>query len=343
MSDPLLYDWGELFSGFDFPGEALKFFHAVDHTIAAKPMVVADDILYCIYSELNCKAHFDATERSAFSFISSLSHLFTMDDKAFYKTRNAAVQYFSVVLETSKTERTAFANIIANAFAKDTMDCLVILFRHEDMCMLSFSKKKYGRMTLFSDWFSEDNVLEVIRKIDIANLSLKNSDEFIRDFIHIAARPYYIRPISRDYAHAEWGNQRLYVDGDEVYTVGKSDFIDEMMYAHINEYGDDYIGEYSSSDYQVDTIDISDYDFDLLELELDQMMASGELGFEGEDYADEDTEDTVDGYKHIYAEEIPLEIMDDPIALLKWLSENERIKEYDEDDIESLDTSFSDG
>ena len=195
MSDPLLYDWGELFGGFDFPGEALKFFYVVGHTIAVKPLIVAEDILYCIYSELNYKAYFDATERLAFSCISSLSHLFTMNDKAFYKTRNTTVQYLSVVLNTSKVERTAFANIIANAFVKGTTDCLIILFRHDNMCMLSFSKKKYGKLTLFSDWFSEAGVMEVMRKIDIANLSPQNSDEFIRDLIYMAAH-YRIQNLS---------------------------------------------------------------------------------------------------------------------------------------------------
>ena len=338
MSDPLLYNWDELFNGFDFPGEALKFFHAVGHTIAVRPVIVADDILYCIYSELNYKAHFDDAERSAFSCISSLSHLFTIDDEVFCKTRNA-VQYLSVVLKTAMKERTIFADIVATAFAKSTADCLVILFRHDDMCMLSFSRKKYGSMTLFSDWFGEADVTEIIQKVDIANLSLQSSDEFICDLIYIAARSYYTRPISRDYAHAEWSNQRLYVEGNEVYTVEKNDFINELMYAHISEYGDDYIGEYNCTDYQVDAIGINEYDFDLLELELDEMIANGDLEFEDEDYTDEDIENVVDSSEHIFAEEIPLEIMDNPIALLKWLSDNEQKKQFDKDAIDFMTDS----
>ena len=234
------------------------------------------------------------------------------------------------------------ANIIANAFAKSVSGYSVILFRHEDKCMLSFSKKLKASVTIFSDWFGEASVMDIMRRLDISNLSLQNSDEFIHDLIYMAARAYFTKPISRDYAHAEWGNQRLYVDGDEVYTVGKNEFINELMYAHINEYGDDYIGEYNLDDYQIDTIDSGDYDFDLLELELDKMIASGSLEFEDEDYSDKDCEEIIDEYERMYADEIPPEIMDNPVLLLKWISDREQERADNEEYTKDSDIDFVD-
>lgn len=343
MSDPLLYNWDELFNGSDFPGKAMGFFHAVGHTIAETPLIVADDVLRCIYSDLKFKAYYDGAERSAFACISSLSHLFTMDDEAFYKTRNATVQYYSVCVNTLLIERTVIANIIANAFAKSSSGYCVILFRHEEQCMLSFSKKLKSSVTIFSDWFGEANVIDIMRRLDIANLSLQSSDEYIRDLVYFAARRYYTNPISRDYAHAEWANQKLFSDfGDMLVTADPKEFMDELMYSHINDYGDDYVGELDLGDYQTDTIEGSDYDFDLLELEIDEMIASEGLEFENDEYSDEDIEGVIDEYERIYADEIPPEIMDDPVLLLKWLSERERERAENGEGTEDSDIDSSD-
>jgi len=338
MNDPLLYDCDELFRSSDFPGKAMEFFHAAGHTIAEKPLIVADDVLRCIYSELEFKAYYDSAERSAFVCISSLSHLFTMDDEAFNKTKNAPVQYFSVCLNTLLFERTAIANIIANAFAKSITGYCVILFRHEEICMLSFSKKFKSSVTIFSDWFSEASVVDIMRRIDIANLTLHSSDEYIMDLVYIAARQYYTSPISRDYAYAEWANLKLFSDlGDMLAIVDQKEFMDDLMYSHINNYGDDYVGEFDFSDYQADIIESSDYDFDLLELEIDEMIATGGLEFKDDEDTDDELEEVIDEYERIYADEIPLEIIEDPVLLLKWLGERERERADVEENIENSD------
>lgn len=90
MDESLFYNGSGLFSGVDFPREALGFFRAAGHTTASTPRIVADDILYCIYSELKFTAFFDRNERSAFLCINSLSHLFTLQDDVFYDPMYAA-------------------------------------------------------------------------------------------------------------------------------------------------------------------------------------------------------------------------------------------------------------
>jgi len=327
MDDSLLYDEGGLFDGPNYQGEVLKFFQTVGHTSAVAPLIVAEDILHCIYSELNFNAFFDKNERSAFSCIESLSRLFTLDSEAFYKSQISQVHYYAVLLNTSKSERTITANAILNAFAKNTSDYVVIMFRHEKMCMLAFGKKTNGSMTFFSDWFDERNVIDIVSKVDIRNLSLNSSHEFFFDFVYMAARSYYTQPMSRDYAYSEWCSMNILSDGEEDYTRSRrSEYVNNLMYAHIHEYGDDYIEIQGIDDYQTGIISDNDYDFDLLELELDEMMAAEVFEMDDDEYGIEE-DDFFDETEHIDAENIPPEILSDPVKLLEWLRKNERLNE----------------
>jgi hypothetical protein len=173
-----------------------------------------------------------------------------------------------------------------------------------------------------------------MQRLDIANLSLQSSDEYMRDLVYFAARRYYTNPISWDYAYAEWANQKLFSDfGDMLVTVDLKEFIDDLMYSHINDYGDDYVGELDLGDYQTDTLESSDYDFDLLELEIDEMIASGGLEFEDDEMINDEENDFIEDYDRISAEYIPPEIINDPILLLEWLKEHERV--YDDKEVEN--------
>jgi hypothetical protein len=328
MDEPLLYDWDELFYDFDFPGKALGFFRTVGHTQAVTPLIVADDVLNCIYTKLNFTAFFKRTERSAFSRIASLSHLFTMDDEAFYRRRNVPVRYYSICIDTPAHERTYIADIIANAFTKNTLDYHVLLFRHENICMLAFTPKNSSAGALFSDWFCEASILEVMRKIDISSTSLKNSNDFFCDLVYMAARRYYFEPVSRDCAHAEWFNQVFYDDNDAYVLPGLKEYLDAAVYAHVIEYGDDYVEEPNFGAYQVDNIDSKDFEFDLLEFEIEEMRKVAKLEFEDESILEEDN---IDSYERVYAEDIPTEVMDDPVLLLEWLNKRERVVEEDDD------------
>jgi hypothetical protein len=318
MDESLLYDGSGLFSGYDFSKEALGFFCAAGHTIATNPLVVAQDVLSCIYGELNLAAVFDAGDRSAFSSIESLAHLFTLNNDFFCVPRSSSVKYYAIVLDSSKSDRTILANAILNAFAKGTKDYLVILFRHEEMCMLSFARRFGMNTSCFSDWFGKSEFLEFVRKSDIGNLSSKTGCEFFADFVYMTARNYYIRPLSRDCIHAEW----YMLDEDE--RTPWKDYVAERLREDVKAYGDDYVDVLIDKEYQTDSIDSKDFEFDLLALEIELEMMEDSQVFEtdDDDYDDDFDEDDEFDPERINTDNIPLEILNDPVELLKWLNKN---------------------
>lgn len=325
MDDSLLcfYNWTGLFYDDSFQGEALFFFQAVGHTSSVVPLVVAEDILHCIYTELNFNSYFDKNERSAFSCIESLSHLFTLDNKVFNDSRvSPQVRYYAISLNTALNERTVTANTILNAFAKNTSDYIVIMFRHEKMCMLSFCKKSHHFMTFFSDWFNETGVFDIASRINIGNLTLHSSGTFFFDFVFMAARSYFTYPLSRDYIYSEWCSTIFSADGEEEYARPSwSDYSTETIHAHIHEYGDDYIKAPDVKDYQLDIISDNDYDFGLLELELDELIETEvfEVYEDENEYRIDDEGDFTNKIERIDAKEIPSHILSDPVKLLEWL------------------------
>jgi hypothetical protein len=319
MNDFLLYDMGDLFNNPNFQAEALTFFQAVGHTSSVTPLIVAEDVLHCIYTELRFESLFNIYERKAFSHIESLSHLFTLNNEVFYTNKTSQVRYYSVSLDTEKEERTVIADSILNAFAKNTSDFIVIIFRHEKKCMFAFAKKTKGCITYFSDWFDDSNVCKVAEKIDIGCLSLRNSSEFFLDFVYMTARLYYTHPITKDCAHIEW------YELNEDDRPSWKDYAIERMYAHIREYGDDYIDEPKNEDYEIDDIDSIDFEFDLieLELELDKMMATESFNLSDDEY-DDDDDDDYDDFERVNIEKIPAGILNDPVKILEWLRKNEQ-------------------
>jgi len=318
MDESLHFNGSGLFFGYDFSSEALGFFRAAGHTTASEPLIVANDILHCIYSELKFTAYYNGGERLAFQQIDSLSHLFTLGGDVFHNAQSTAVRYYAVSLNTSKSDRTTTANVILNAFVKNAKDFFVLLFRHEEMCMLAFAMRTYFCIAYFSKWFDEADVDEFIRKADSGNISFDNGCELFSDFVYMTARSYYVHPLSRDYIHAEW----YLLDEDE--RPSWNDYAIARMSENSMKYGDDYIDVIITKDYQVDNIDSKDFEFDLLTLELELARMEESNAFELDKLGCDDFEDDEEyDSERIKIEDIPVEIVDDPVKLLEWLRKNE--------------------
>lgn len=319
MGDSLLFDENDLFTNPAFSDEALGFFRSSGHTSAVSPLIVAEDILHCIYSELAFNSYFSKIERSAFSCIKSLSYLFKLENNEFEKNSTRQVRYYAISLDTVKSERTEIANDILRAFAKNTTDYIVILFRHEGMCMLAFAVKQSDFVTVYSDWFDNESVCDFALRIDVGNLTQQNSNDFFFDFVYMAARPYYTHPISRDYAHAEWYTTNFFNDENYVWQNWK-EVATSIVFSHIFEYGDDFIDVPLAEEYQNDIMEETEYDLLIMELELEESLEAQKFDFATEDdYFDEDN-DFYDDSDRIDADSIPPDIMSDPAKLLEWLN-----------------------
>ena len=327
MDEFLYYNGSGLFSGYDFPSEALGFFRAVGHTTSSKPLVVADDVFRCIYNELKFTAFFDGGERSAFHQIESLSHLFTLEGDVFHDPKSTGVRYYAVSLNTSKSDRTTTANTILNAFTKNAKDFFVFIFRHDEMCMFAFAMRTYESLTYFSKWFDNAGVDEFVGRADSGNISFHNGGELFSDFVYMAARSYYVHPLSRDCIHAEW----YLLNEDE--RPSWNDYAIARMSENSMKYGDDYIDVIITKDYQVDNIDSKDFKLDLLALELELERIEEYDAFELDEFDYDDFEDDEEyDSERIKIEDIPIDVMADPVKLLKWLQKNEMTANAGEDE-----------
>jgi len=331
MDLTLLNEDESLFRASSFQLGAMSFFKATGHTGASCPLIEAENILYCIYNDFMFASYFDKKEREAFGDIDTLSHMFTVGNETFSKSTDSSLRYYAISLNVIKSERGIVADTILMSFAKSTADFIVIMFQHDRECMLSFAKKTKGCLTFYSDWFNKSKFNEVASNANIANLSLQNSTEFFLDFVYMTARTYYTHPLSLDFAHAEWYSLRA--DIEEI--PNWNNFATEFLCAPIYEYGDDYIEPPNREDYSVDTFEGSDFELDLIELEAELEMRSEDLAEEDNDYDEHDREfydEFYDNLQHIDADEIPDEILSDPVKLLEWINKNEESTPEDEVD-----------
>jgi hypothetical protein len=147
----------------------------------------------------------------------------------------------------------------------------------------------------------------------------------------MAARSYYTHPISKDYIHSEWYSL---LETDDESRPSWNEYAETIIFAHIHEYGDDYIEVPGIEDYQTDNMADNQFDFDLLELELDEAAATEAFGDDDDEFRDEEEDfyDEYDNYNRIDATNIPPEILSDPVKLLEWLKKNERQQEDDDED-----------
>jgi len=195
------------------------------------------------------------------------------------------------------------------------------------MCMLAFAIKASACLTYFSDWFDETSLSDFVVRADIVNMSLNNGSELFFDFVYMTARSYYVQPFSKDYIHSDW-----YLLDEDI-RPSWNEYALERTLENNSKYGDDYIDIIMKKDYQTDNIDSKDFELDLLELELELEKMEGEDAFELDesDYDDFDEDEEYDP-ERINIEDIPPEIMNDPVKLLEWLRKNEQSVDFEEID-----------
>ena len=186
----------------------------------------------------------------------------------------------------------------------------VCLFLHDDKVMLSFIGYEYH--CILSDWYPlEDDYDSLQNKLDIANISVDDDEEYFADLVFMLARDYYFQGQPSVY-------QIIPIDlfsRDPIEKIDKEEIdqiIQEALYEPQRLYGDDYVG------YEETVINqnnrISD-DIDLLLLEIsDDEDIHDEI--EENDSVDNDEED-------IYEfEDYDPEIFRDPTLMVKWLNKN---------------------
>jgi len=317
-------EYYQIFEEKNFVLSAIDFFKTIGHTLTCKPYLIADDIRYCIYFDLDFNHVFTQQEIESFSYISQLSLLFQLDDSVFDVSTQRSIEYYAIELSVSRSDRSNIAYIIHNSFARESTNNTVILFRNDSECMLSISygKGEYGNKIYLSDWINADSDVSYIEKIIAYNLSFSSSASFLSDFIYYSAREYYIYKISKEYIY----NQILNLDFFKIdYRLDRdalNKFIEDILYSHIKFYGEDYI-EVDEYDDNINNNNHEALELDILELELELELESDgkseiddfeEFGESDNDSSEDDTD-----VNQVNIDDIDDYILNDPIELIKWL------------------------
>jgi hypothetical protein len=158
------------------------------------------------------------------------------------------------------------------------------------------NEKPQDYTVVLEDW-NEDKARYMKRLEDVFS-------DFVTDFIHLTARDYYIHPLSYEYLKYELNTSESFLE-------------------HIvEEYSDDYVFDDFVEALNKKTDTTGEIYFDLIEYELEQMDLDNLDDYEydvGDEFVQTATFEVLDGKT---PEEIPKEIMTDPVKLLKWIDEH---------------------
>jgi len=296
--------FGEILSACDFSQAALDAFRIIHLTDAEEPISTPAKPLSFVYLHLPQALVLSGIERQTIMSFSQISHLFDITD---FEDDPLLIRVFSVDIGSGGYDRSYVQHLIHSVIAREAPYCSVAIVRSNKAIALSmaFEKANEIKTIYLSDWYelSAAAVDRFFISIETELFSLSSGVDFLTDLIHVAAREYYTHPLSYEYMRYE-------LDTDE-------GFLEQI----VEKYGADYVpDEYlEATNRKIDTID--DIDFDLIEYELEQI---GLADLSNDDDSDEEFEQmslSVGEQQNEQTNDIPEEVLADPVKLLKWLDE----------------------
>ena len=249
------------------------------------------------------------------------SHLFNWSSEA-YAHKSDPVSIYAVDMEDVGYARSDEAYAIHRIISKFSARWSIVLFRHRFNLLLSFleptDKDRYA--IYLSDWVSLESPDEgQLERIHVANTSLGSPVDCFDGFMYEAIRPYYKHPITRAsaiYSILDTMNVSTKIDLPLISRDVLNAAADEAMSHYLDLYGDDYLED---KDLEID----ADDDFNLEDVE-----------WELENAVSETTEDSEEGQMRLPLsfdetptplpayDDIPDDVMDNPINLLKWMEDH---------------------
>ncbi len=274
-------------------------FRIIRLTDLEEPIITSSSPLNFVYDNLPQELLLSEEERQTLNSIVQISHLFDISE---FDEEEALVRFFGIDIEANKSDRSQIQCIIYDLIAREAAFCSVILFRCDRAVSVSmaFQKPFETNTAYLSDWFklSSNKIDCFFISLGTATFSLTNGIDFIVDFAY-SAYEYYIHE----------------------YLQNKSDS-DDAFEGYLSEKDDDDVDMYIETQNKK-TISTSKIDFDLIEYKLEQMGLL-DLAVEEKSVDDElsqlSTTENIENDNTL--EEIPKDILADPIKLLKWLDEH---------------------
>ena len=294
----------------DYEGEtfyqyAMSLFMEAGHVSTSTPEYYNHSAEQFVYFDNTSDSTLSQKERGDLKHINNISRLFTVNDCTF----------FSINLSVSRPERSELAHSIHTMIHPmfDT-EGTICLFRFEEEVMLSFAG--FGFRCILSDWYRMyDPYDELLRRIDIVNMSIENGRDFFYDFVYAIARNYYIFVQSNSIFEVIPIDSLTRLDREEVTREELDQLIRDEMHSDISRYGDDYVGYDETITVRKPNID-SSLDMMLLEMDAEPDNPFGEDIEDDDESGEDDLSLTPDKYEY---EDIDPGVFQDPLLLVKLL------------------------
>lgn len=235
-----------------------------------------------------------------------------------YPEESEDVNVYAVELEDVDCERSEIAYGIHYLIAKFSDSRSIVLFRHHDASMFSFLYPlDEGRISIyFSDWLTPDTPdTGQLERMHVASTSLRSARECCDGFAFEAMRAYYKYPPSSASLWYEYMDTVNTTQEDyESIKEDALEYVTTHKLQYVNQYGDDYV------DKKVDEVELDD-DFNVDDIEWELQTANeSDNGSASDDF--QKPESDFEGWVPSN-ENIPAEVLVNPITLLEWINNHD--------------------
>lgn len=274
-------------------------------------------------------------DRAHLKRIKSAALLFTLDSQCFTARDGQTIRFFAVEMKDVGRSRTEEAYGIHYLLAKCCDYASIVLFRHFGSIMLSLQLfRDDGKMAIYlSDWLDlESEDFGQIANASIALVSLDSAEECVAGFAFNVMRDYYKDVPNKLTArcsivlapsNSRSSDNPMYYSEEEV-----RDAVTAVIDAPLWEYGDDYM---ESKQESIEEEEDSSFNLDDIEREMEQDQTNDDDS--GSNLLDVDDDDPdISHLKELDSRRIPKRILNDPIALLKWINDESSNAEHEDRD-----------
>lgn len=284
-----------------------------------EPVLPPREVRSFIYSLLPDGRLLNDLDRSFMSSVELGTHLFTLNDSD-YVYESEDIAFLAVEMKDVGWARSEEAYGIHYLLSKSEYRKSVVLFRHSGSILLSFlCPREEGKLAIYlSEWMDIDAVDDgQMERYHVASTSLESADECFFGLAFEAMREYYKNPITATtawYCDVMGGVDRSWSLDQPFYSRAEIiDAVDEAMARYADSYGDDYVED------RVEVFEDED-DFNLVDIEWElQNDDTDDEYVEAGNADDEDDEDFLDTALD-GIDEIPQEVLADPVKLLDWIN-----------------------
>lgn len=300
-------NYGDILSACDFSQAALTVFKILCLTDNCSPEVISRSPLNFVYDNLPQNLVLSEDERLVIGSLEEIGYLFSITE---FDDKEPSVVFFAVDIGTATPERSQIQHTVHSIISRESSFCSVVIFRCGEAISVSSAlyKTQYIKTIYLSEWYesSSTEIDNFFISIGCEQFSSTNGIEFIKDFIYLTARGYYTHPLSFEYFNYVIGSDEEYLQQIE------------------KQYGYDFVTDAFIEILNKKTDTSGEIDFDLIEYELEQLNL---LNFDDEDddWIDEESSE-VQSSNNILIDDIPKEVLEDPVKLLQWIDEHS----YDE-------------